>query len=163
VSEPTRRQAPLNLAGAIYGQIISTGVVITAAEYDESGTSDILATVVGTMLVFWAAHAYAEVISRHVERAWPLPWREVRDAMAHEWPIAQSALPAAFALGLGAIGVLGYDASVDLAIGFGVVALFGWGLLIGFRQGLGWPATLGVSAVTGGFGLLLVLLEVLVH
>jgi hypothetical protein len=138
-------------------------VVITASEYDDYGTTDILVTVVGTMLVFWAAHAYAEVISRHVERAWPLPWREVRGAMVHEWPIAQSALPAAVALGLGAIGVLGYDASVNLAIGIGVVALFGWGLVIGRRQQLGWPATLGVSAVSGGFGLLLILLEVLVH
>jgi hypothetical protein len=163
VSEPAPRHAPLNLAGAVYGQILSTGVVITAAEYDESGTSDILVTVVGTMLVFWAAHAYAEVISRHVRRGWPLPWREVRAAMAHEWPIAQSALPAAVALGLGAVGVLSYDASVDLAIGFGVAALFGWGLLIGFRQNLGWPATLGTAAVAGTFGLLLVLLEVLVH
>ena len=152
-----------NLAGAIYGQITSTAVVIALSEYDDYETSDILVGVVLTMLTLWAAHAYAEVMSRQLAHPSALPWHEVRAAMAHEWPLVQAAAPAVVALGIGSTGLIGYEATLDLAIGLGVLSLLAWGFVIARRQRLSWAMTLGVVAVNGAFGLALILMSVLVH
>jgi hypothetical protein len=103
------------------------------------------------------------VVFERVQRRSAMPWRDVLAVMGQEWPLVQSALPAAFALLLGAVGILGYDASVDLAIALGVLALFSWGILLGRRSQLSGWATLRLAVVNGVFGLVLVGLKILVH
>jgi hypothetical protein len=151
------------LASAVYGQIVSTAVVVTASEYPDYGAGDIALTVLATMLVFWAAHAFAEVVTERLLRGSAMSWQEVLAVMGQELPLVQSAVPALLALGLGAVGILGYAASVDLAIALGVLALFGWGVVIGRHSRLPWWKTVGLAAINGLFGLLLVLLKILVH
>ncbi|MEA2224501.1 MAG: hypothetical protein QOH83_2877 [Solirubrobacteraceae bacterium] len=55
-------------AGAIYGQVVSTSTVAALA-LDEGLTAvRLLVGVIGVMLTFWLAHAYAELIADRVGR-----------------------------------------------------------------------------------------------
>jgi hypothetical protein len=44
-----------------------------------------------------------------------------------------------------------------------VLQLFGWGIDVGRRRGGAWPAALLAGLVNGAFGLVIVVLEVLLH
>jgi hypothetical protein len=160
---PSPAETPVNLAGAVYGQILVLSVVAALSEDESFTATELLAGVSVTAIVFWLAHAYAEAIAMQVAQAKQLSWREVGRIVAQEWPIAQAAVPTAVLLALGAIGVLSAPTAVDLAIGLGVAALFGWGLVIGRRSGLPPFQTVGAAFVSASFGVAIVLLKVLVH
>jgi hypothetical protein len=152
-----------NLAGAIYGQIIATSTVAALSTDAELGAEVILGALVATMLVFWIAHAYAEVTSATVMRARALPIGEIRAVMGKEWPIAQSAIPVAIPLVLAALGAWSTETGVSLALGAGVLALAGWGIGIGLRARMPRHQALVVGLITATLGLVVVALKVLVH
>jgi hypothetical protein len=52
---------------------------------------------------------------------------------------------------------------VRLALWTGVVQLFGWGIEVGRRRGRTWPAALFAGLINGAFGLVVIVLEVLLH
>jgi hypothetical protein len=52
---------PANPRGAIYGTIVATAVVAASAHDKRPGL--ILAATVATLLIFWIAHVYAEVLA----------------------------------------------------------------------------------------------------
>jgi hypothetical protein len=76
--------------------------------------------------------------------------------------LAAPALSILFLL-LGAVGLLDEELAVRLALWSGVVQLFGWGIDVGRRRGGAWPAALLAGLVNGAFGLVIVVLEVLLH
>jgi hypothetical protein len=156
-------EAPINLAGAVYGQILVLSVVASLSEDESLTATELLAGVSVTAIVFWLAHAYSEAIASQVAQAKQISWRELGRIMVQEWPIAQAAVPTAVLLALGAIGVFSAPTAADLAIGLGVVALFGWGLVIGHRSRLSLFQTAGAAVVSASFGLAIVGLKVLVH
>src|SRR4051812_7195318 len=80
----SRRLARLtaNPSGAVYGTIISTAVIAAASVHN--GTPEqILAANVLTLLVFWLAHVYSEVLE-HRLRTSEFHFRVVRATMANE-------------------------------------------------------------------------------
>jgi hypothetical protein len=83
--------------------------------------------------------------------------------MAAELPMLESALPTAIALALGAIGVLSRETAATVAIAVGVATLFLWGLVVARASGLPWARSLTRATISGGFGLLIVALKVVVH
>ena len=64
---------------------------------------------------------------------------------------------------LGALGVLNEPLAVRLALWTGVVQLFGWGIEVGRRRGQAWPAALLAGLINAAFGLVIIILEVLLH
>jgi hypothetical protein len=151
------------LAGAIYGQVVSTSTVAALA-LDEGLTAvHLLVGVVGTMLTFWLAHAYAALIADRVSRTAPLRLRDVGIHLRDEWPVAQAAAPPVLALSLAAAGVWSRDAGVTIALSLGVVALAGWGAFVGRRAGYSWPVTAGLAAFSGGLGLAIIALKISLH
>jgi len=152
--------ATANVAGAIYGQVLVTAITASLTEEDEISTGETFAAVAVTVLVFWLAHIYARAVAERLSRQDDLGWAEVRGIAAREWPMAQAALPTLMVLALGWAGALSRDTSVELAIGVGVLSLVGWGFVIARRSRLSVLGTVGAVAVTGGFGVVIVLLKV---
>ena len=66
-------------------------------------------------------------------------------------------------LALGELGVLQEHRAVRLALWLGVVELVAWGILYARGQRWGWLPALTAGAINGLFGVLIVVLEVLVH
>ncbi|MFI6830076.1 MULTISPECIES: hypothetical protein [unclassified Kribbella] len=148
-------------AGAIYGTIASMAVVAGGAK--QTAISRLLVVTVMTLVIFWLAHVYANALAHHLNAADGLDWRAVRSAMAEEWPLVTGPLPALAILALGALDVLPDRSAVLLMLWCGVAQLLGWGIMFARRQRWGWPMALTTGAVNATFGILIVILEVLIH
>jgi hypothetical protein len=151
------------LKGGVYGQVIVTATVAALALDNELSATQILIFTVATMFVFWLAHIYAELVSAHVAAGSRLSRERMLSVFRSEWPIMQAAGPPALALALAALGVYSTETGIRIALLTGVVLLGGWGWLIGSRAGLSTAGTLAAAAVSGGLGLLVILLELALH
>jgi hypothetical protein len=76
--------------------------------------------------------------------------------------LAAPALSILFLL-LGALGLLDEGLAIRLALWNGVVQLVGWGVEVGRRRGQAWPGALFTGLVNGAFGVVIIVLEVLLH
>lgn len=151
-----------NFSAAIYGQIIVLSLLAVLGGHGEQPSAEtVLATVISSQLVFWIAHAYAEILSRQITSSTRIARRDVGHVMEHEWPLVQAAGPTVVLMVLSLLGVLEVNTGVDIAIGLGVVQLFGWGYISARRL----PPLLRLLAGTtsGALGVLIVLLKVLIH
>lgn len=145
---------------AVYGTIVATAVIAASARTHRAGV--ILVATVATLLVFWLAHVYAETIAHGLHHG-RLGLQRVPTIMAEELSmLAAPALSLLFLL-LAALGLLGEGLAVRLALWNGVVQLLLWGVAVGRRLGRPWPVALLSGVVNGIFGLVIVVLEVLLH
>jgi hypothetical protein len=148
-------------AGAIYGTIAAMAV-IAGTSADPSHAKP-LGLTVATLFVFWLAHVYAQALSHHLRGAKRLEWPVVREAMIEERALLEGPLPLLVVLALGAFDALGHDLAIRLALWLGVAQLVTWGILYARRQRWNWATAVTAGAINGTFGLLIVLLEVVVH
>jgi multisubunit Na+/H+ antiporter MnhG subunit len=148
-------------AGAIYGTIAAMAVIAGTARDAHHGQA--LALTIATLFVFWLAHVYAHALAHHLRNARRLDWSAVRAAMVEEWNLLQGPVPLLLLLVLGELGVLEERLAIRLALWLGVVELVGWAIL--YARGRQWPwlTALTAGAVNGLFGLVIVVLEVVVH
>jgi hypothetical protein len=160
---PWRRLAIVvaNPRGAIYGTIVASSMIAATSAGGKSPDL-ILTTTVATLLVFWLAHVYAHFLDHEVRHD-RTRWKVLASIMGQELSmVAAPALPILLLL-LGAIGLLNERLAVQLALWTGVVQLFGWGIEVGRRRGRAWPAALLAGLINGSFGLVVIVLEVLLH
>lgn len=151
-----------NIAGAIYGTILSTAVIATLSEDPSLRPVQIAAWTASTAIVFWLAHAYARVVASGVAR--PRVARDfARKALRQEWPMVQGALLPVLPLFLAPIGLLSEEAAENVAIADGIAVLFLVGLLVGRREEMSLGSGLIVATVNALFGLVIVALKILVH
>jgi hypothetical protein len=149
-----------NPRGAVYGTIVATAVIAAAAGHQSPGL--ILAATVATLVVFWLAHVYADFLDHGLRQA-RFHLKVLPAIMARELSmLAAPALSVVFLL-LGALGLFEERLAVRLALWNGVVQLVGWGTDVGRRRGQAWPAALLTGLVNGAFGVVIIILEVLLH
>jgi hypothetical protein len=150
-----------NPRGAIYGTIVASAVIAATAAGGKSAEV-ILAATVATLLVFWLAHVYADFLEHQVRHG-SSELTVLAAIMGQELSmLAAPALSILFLL-LGTLGVLGEGLAVRLALWNGVAQLVGWGIDVGRRRGRAWPAALLAGLINGAFGLVIIILEVLLH
>lgn len=150
-----------NPRGAIYGTIVATAVIAATAAGGKSPEL-ILAATVATLLVFWLAHVYADFLD-HGLRHGSSDLKVLVSIMGQELAmLAAPALSILFLL-LGALGLFSEGLAVRLALWNGVVQLVGWGIEVGRRRGQAWPVALLTGLINGAFGLVIIVLEVLLH
>ena len=151
------------IAGTVYGTIVVLAAIAASAATYQDDLWRLAAVVLVTVLVLWLAHVYAQALSHHLRGAKRLAWPVVREAMIEERALLEGPLPLLVVLALGALGVLDERLTIRLAPWLGVAQLLTWGILYARRQRWGWPTALTAGAINGTFGLLIVLLEVVVH
>ncbi|HWC40394.1 MAG TPA: hypothetical protein VHK02_00225 [Actinomycetota bacterium] len=166
MAEATRRPSRWRVftpdsAGAIYGTIAAMAVIAGAARDPSHGKA--LWLTVATLFVFWLAHVYAQTLSRHLRGERRPGWSSVVAAMGEEWPLLEGPAPLLLVLALGELGVLEGHTAVRLALWLGVTELVVWAILYSRRQHWNWLVALTAGAVNGLLGLLIVILEVIVH
>jgi hypothetical protein len=150
-----------NPRGAIYGTIVASAVIAATAAGGKS-PGLVLAATVATLLVFWLAHVYADFLEHQVRHG-SSELKVLASIMGGELAmLAAPALSVLFLL-LGVLGVLDEALAVRLALWSGVVQLVGWGFDVGRRRGRAWPAALLAGLVNGAFGVVIIILEVLLH
>ena len=130
-------------SGAIYGTLITAGTILGSSEGAHNVT-DVELTVVVTLVLYWIAHAYAEVLG-NAESVAP-SWKVANRQLAVESRILAACIVPLVVL------VLADDlgASFELAITIGLCAtvglLFVWGVTAARRAhlGSGWALASGL-------------------
>jgi hypothetical protein len=148
-----------NASKAITGTTVAIAVIALAERHASAGA--VLAKTVATLLVYWAAHVYSEVVAQRQYGDRGLTG--LLSSMRKNLPVLEAATLLVFFLLLSAVGVLDRHLAVNLALVTGIGQLAGWGIAGGRRCGWSWPGSLLAGTVDGTLGLIIVGLKVLVH
>jgi hypothetical protein len=154
------RSAARRRSAGIYGTIVVSAVL--AAGGAHLRTVPLAVTVFVTLLVYWAAEGYAELLGEHAHAGRLPTWSDVRASLAGIWPmVTASYLPL---LSLLVARVLGADtktaATVALVVAIALLLVQGWmGGKAARLQGL---RLLVVTLMAGAFGVMMILLKLLV-
>ena len=117
----------------------------------------------GSALVFWLAHWWSEVLGEQISAGEAFGHRDVLRVARREWPLVESAVLPTLLLALAWAGVWSRETGAELALAAAVLQIIGWALVAGRRAGWTWLRTGVFAAVEGALGVVLLLLERLVH
>jgi hypothetical protein len=148
-------------AASIYGTIITASVL--AAGGNVLSTAALEATVLVTLVVYWLAEQYAELIGEHT-RAGQLPHiAQVAHSLRTTWPmVSASFLPLVVLLLARLLGASSFVAAeVALAVAVGLLIVHGYSM--GKAAGLKGFRLAAVTCTAGVMALLLVGLKALIQ
>jgi hypothetical protein len=150
-----------NVDGAIFGTITAAAVIAASAAHDATIGSVVTVTVV-TVVVFWLAHVYGSVVESHMEEG-RAGMNAIGEAMIDELPVLEAPGPSVLLLLAGLIGLLDAHTAVLAALWMAVAQLVIWGAAAARRHRRSWRAAVVSGAISGTFGLVIILLKALVH
>lgn len=165
--EWVRRLRPRSNPGAtIYGTIVSAALIAGEGAAN-TAVPKIVGTVLATLLVYWLAHAYADILARHAAADPDEPsrptWRGVGESLTEEWGIVGGGLGLVVVLVVVDLAGGGGQLAVNLALLCAVAELVLWGVLAARRAHLrpGWVVV--YALVSAALGVLLGLLKISLH
>lgn len=151
-----------HFTAAVYGSILVTTIIASFALTDQSADRAGLFVAVA-MLTYWLAHVWAGFVGARVHHQGRVGFGTVRRLGRREWPIAEAAMvPLAVLLGAH-IGLYGEDVAMELATAACILQLFGWGVAAARATAASWLFALVNGVVDAAFGVVIVVLELLVH
>lgn len=148
-------------AAAIYGSILAASLIaVFRQEHDSPKT--IALTLLGTMTVFWLAHAWSAILGERIHVGHGIGRRRAIAIARSEWPLVESAFAPTIVLLLGWFGILGSKTAENLALAACIVQLFAWGFAVGQKAYHALGAAVLAGLADGLLGLGLVWLEITV-
>ncbi len=147
-------------AAGIYGAIITAAILDTAGAH--LPTAALVVSVVITLLVYWLAEQYAELLGEQAEGGHLPSWASIRRALAATWPMVSASFGPIVALLLARLaGASAFAAAnVGLAAAIVLLTIHGWsaGRAAQLRS---WKLFFATS-VAAALGLLMIALKDLV-
>ncbi len=145
-------------AEAVYGTVLTAGVISAFSLYNEGILALILRTS-GTVLVFWIAHVYAEIVGNR-DSGWRLA---VREALQRSAGLLWALIVPLVTLATAAVLRTTENTAVDMALWacVGTLALLGWWAARQRHARL--PGKILTAAGTATLGLALITLKAFVH
>jgi hypothetical protein len=150
------------IAGTVYGTIIVMATLVAGAPAFRDDLWHLLAIVVVTTLVFWAAHIYAHGLAESLQLGRRITVSELTQIAHRERAMGLAVVLPAAALVIGALGVIDGSVAIWLALGLGVAALAAQGVRYARLERLSTAGTAVVVGLNLVLGLSLVLLKVIV-
>lgn len=150
-------------AAGIYGAVVTAAVL--AAVGDNVPTWALAATVVITLLVYWAAEEYAELLGEHVASDHLPTWPQIRAELAATWPMVSASYAPLLALVLARVAGAPTLGAVNIGLAVAVALLVYHGWSAGRAAHLHGRALLATTSVAAALGLAMILLKdlVLIH
>jgi hypothetical protein len=158
--EPRERE--YRFGSAVYGSILVAALV--GAMFEEHVAAQTMTlSLLGSVIVFWIAHAWSEVLGERVEDGPMFDRARVKAITMEEWPLVEAGILPSLLLALAWAGLYPRHLGAVLALSAAVLQLVGWGILAGHRTQPTWRRALVVGAVDGLLGLGIVAIEIAVH
>ena len=150
-------------AAGIYGAIITAAILDTAGGH--VSTTALVVSVVVTLLVYWIAEEYAEVLGEHTAGG-RLPSRgHIQGSLVSSWPMVSASYLPLLAVVLAKLAGAAdlTAANVGLVVAIVLLTIHGW--LAGRAAELRGRKLVLVTSIAAGLGLVMILLKdlVLVH
>jgi hypothetical protein len=121
-----------NAAGVVYG-VITVGALMAAESGRHESYVDSISSALIATLLYWLAHAYADLLGRRLATGERLTATTLGRALAHDWAIVRgAALPLAALVIAWAVGA-GREAGVTAALRTAVVTVVVFELVAGLR------------------------------
>jgi hypothetical protein len=151
---------------AIYGTVVAAAVLATEGAANGSLT-EIIASVLVTLLVYWLAHAYADLLAEHgtnrSNSAQRLSFRDVRRILANQGTVVMGGLVILVVLVVVWFSGHNVVTAVNVALWFAIGELAAWGTLAAKRAGLSVVGLTIYGLVSALFGIAMVLLKSGLH
>jgi hypothetical protein len=144
----------VRFGAAVYGSFLAASVIAVAYE-SEAGARAMTASLLGSMLVYWAAHVWSEAVGERIRLGQGFRPRDVLVIARREWPLVEAAALPSILLGLAWAGAWSRETGARLALAAALVQVLGWGFAAGRRAG---GSGLAATVLAAGQGLLAVLL-----
>lgn len=149
------------IAGTVYGTIVVLSVVTAGAKAFEHHPWQLAAIAAVTVVVFWVAHVYAHGLGESLAVGHRLTTSELAAIAGRESSILLAAVVPVAMIVLGAVGAVGVDTALWLAVGVGVITLTVQGVRYARLERLSRAGTIITVAVNLALGLAIVLLKAL--
>ena len=156
------RSGKVRFGAAVYGSFLVASVVGVAFEAGQDARFMTMAAF-GSALVFWLAHWWSEVLGEQIAAGETFRHRDVLRVARREWPLVEAAVVPTVLLALAWAGVWSRETGAELALAAAVLQIIGWALVAGRRAGWTRMRTGVFAAGQGTLGVLLLLLERVVH
>jgi hypothetical protein len=147
-------------AAGIYGAIITAAILDTAGGH--LPTIALVVSVVVTLLVYWLAEEYAEILGEQVQGGRLPGWAYIGGALAATWPMVSASFLPLLALVIARLAGASAltAANVGLAVAIVLLTIHGW--LAGRAAKLHrWPL-LAATSTAAALGVVMILLKDLV-
>ncbi len=160
---PAAKNLGRRRAAGIYGAIITAAIFDTAGGHLPTGA--LVVSVVVTLLVYWLAEQYAELLGEQAEGGHLPSWASIRAALAATWPMVSASYAPLLVLLLARLAGASplVAANVGLAAAIVLLTIHGWsaGRAAQLR---GWQLLVATS-IAAALGLLMIALKdlVLIH
>src|SRR5262249_39915432 len=119
------RTGEIRFGAAVYGSFLVGSVVGVAYEADDS-VATLTGSVLGSMVIFWVAHTWSDVIGERIAVGSRFRRRDVLVVARREWPLFEAALLPALLLALAWAGVWSRDTGAVLALAAAIMQITGW-------------------------------------
>ncbi len=150
-------------AAGIYGTIITASILAAAGNHVPAQPLSVCILV--TLVVYWLAEEYAELLGEQLEGGRLPKWPDVRSALAATWPMVSASFVPLIALVVARL--IGGSASAAVTVGLVVavvlLTIYAWSA--GRAADLRGRQLLLITSIAAGLGLLMIILKdvVLVH
>ena len=155
---PLTPPGPIRFGAAVYGSFLAASVIGLAYETGEDARA-MTATAFASMLIFWLAHVWSEVVGENVSAGASFSLRVVAPIARREWPLVEAAVVPTALLALAWAGLWSRDTGAFLALAATILQITSWGVVAGLRSGGTWWNAGMLGAGQGLLGIALLLLE----
>jgi hypothetical protein len=152
----------VRFGAAVYGTFLAASVVGVTYE-SGAGARTMTSSLLGSMLVFWAAHVWSDVVGERIARGETFRPRDALLIARREWPLVEAAALPSILLALAWAGAWSRETGARLALAAALVQVVGWGVAAGRRRGGSWLTAAVLAAGNGVLAVLLLVAERLVH
>ncbi|MER6911857.1 hypothetical protein ABT354_09310 [Streptomyces sp. NPDC000594] len=149
----------VDYTGAVYGSLLAASVVAGVGTVDSYTRMDLVLLLLGTGVVFWAAHVFARLFGERIADP-ALSGAKIWQDLRAEWPIVKAAVPPAVAVAVSPLLGLGPEGTLWLALSVAIAGQVGWASLAALRVGASRRLVLVAGAANLLLGLLVVLLKI---
>jgi hypothetical protein len=152
----------VRFGAAVYGSFLAATVIGVGYE-SGAGARAITVSLFGSMLVFWTAHVWSEVVGERIHRGKAFGPRNVLFIARREWPLVEAGALPSVLLALSLAGAWSRETGVRIALGAAIVQVVAWGFAAGKRTGVGTPTAIALAVGEGLVAALLLAAERLVR
>jgi hypothetical protein len=156
-SAASSRRAARRRASGIYGTIITAAVLASAGGH--LPTTALAIAVLLTLIVYWLAEQYAEVLGEQVEHGQLPTWARVRDGLTCTWPMVSAAYVPVLALIVCRIFNVSQTSAANVALTVATILLLTHGWSAGRAAELRGLPLVAVTLISGAFGVLMIILK----
>jgi hypothetical protein len=143
-------------AAGIYGAIITAAVMTAGATLP---TTALAVSTLVTLVVYWLAEQYADLLGEPERQGHLPPWPQVRRALADSWPMVSASFTPIDALVLARLAGASAPSAATVGVGVAIAVLTFHGWSAGRAAQLrGWQLA-GATTVAAVLGLIMVVLK----